>query len=156
MDHVAPCAVLMPTSCPCIFLVRKTLNWMMHAVENVMSDRCVCRGLCQLRWMAWEDVPAAVRQLYLRRWPKLNLNAHLACLSCQAKRWKSTVPKHAMPDVALDWEEFRVVPASAWRIPAHTHRTCTLKQSATKGMFIVHREWNAVAIIRAFPFGRCE
>lgn len=102
-------------------------------IIHTLNARYTCRGLSHLRWMAWEDVPAAVRQLYLRRWPKLNLNAHLACSSGQARSCQCALPTDALPTdvlpgVALDWEEFSNVPASAWRL--QKRRPCS--QSAAK------------------------
>lgn len=139
VDH-ASCSMLMHArlASACFLSERPQLDGVSEI--KCAKGRCACRGLCELRWMAWGDVSAAVRQLYLRRWPKLNLNVHLACSSCQAKRFQAKVPRDAMPDVALDWEEFRTVPASAWRVPAHTHRPCKQRRSAAKGMFRARRE----------------
>lgn len=65
--------------------------------------------------MLWEDVPAAVHQVYLRRWPKLHINAHLRSPSSPSRRHKDAVPNDALPETCLDWDGLGTVPDSAWR-----------------------------------------
>jgi hypothetical protein len=89
--------------------------------------------------MVWEDVPASVRQLYTRRWPKLNLNAHLRCSPGQMSDFQGSLPKDVFPGIALDWEEFIDVPAAAWRMPvAHAHPACQRQGAAAKRALSPH------------------
>lgn len=100
---------------------------------KVKMNPRICRGLICLKWLCWPDVPTEIADLFLRRWPKVNLNHHaLEDLQNTTKR-KEIVPPEALPWVCLDDGPASAAAPSALRlIPAQTQ----VKQNCSKR----HRE----------------